>query len=250
LFNHFASGDTVPVLCIDEAHSFLMKISTFSKSQQANLTMEHLCKSFDGDCWYVLKGNQGKWTGVPSARASLLAFTTPKQFLQTVWPKMLRADNGFAERVLLFYQKKEEKDLEAMADHCEAMENFPIQSLHGVMEQIYAEHNNNPPVKYTLNASAREAFLKFAKPQINWLHSQGVSLDIATCDNSKRNKHVLHLTLGMHVLYSHLKKAIDLQTGATSHTIGLDTLNTAIAMVESLEIYKRMSRMVSDMFYL
>ena len=40
-------------------------------------------------------------------------------------------------------------------------------------------------------------------------------------------------------------KAIELQTGPTSHTIGLDTLNMAIAMVESLEIYKGMSRMVS-----
>ena len=80
---------------------------------------------------------------------------------------MLTADNGFAERVLLFFQKKEDKDLEAMADHCEAMENFSIQSLDGVMEQIYAEHNNNPPVKYTLNASVREAFFKFAKPQDN-----------------------------------------------------------------------------------
>ena len=69
LFNHFASGDTVPVFCIDEAHSFLMKISTFSKSQQANLTMERLCKCFDSDCWYMLKGNKGKRTGVPSARA-------------------------------------------------------------------------------------------------------------------------------------------------------------------------------------
>ena len=201
LFNHFASGDTVPVLCIDEAHSFLMKISSFSKPQQANLTMERLCKCFDGDCWYVLKGNKGKRTGVPSARASLLAFTTPRQFLETVWPKMLTADNGFAERVLLFYQKREEKDLEAMADHCEAMENFSIQSLDGVMEQIYAEHNNNPPVKYTLNASAREAFFKFAKPQDNLPNSQGVSLDVATCNNSKRNKLVLRLTLSMHVLY-------------------------------------------------
>ena len=158
---------------------------------------------------------------------------------------MLTADNGFAERVLLFYQKREEKDLEAMADHCEAMENFSIQSLDGVMEQIYAEHNNNPPVKYTLNASAREAFFKFAKPQDNLPNSQGVSLDVATCNNSKRNKHVLRLTLSMHVLYDRLKKAIELQTGPTSHTIGLDTLNMAIAMVESLEIYKGMSRMVS-----
>ena len=42
LFNHFVSVDTVPVLCIDKVHSFLMKISSFSKSQQANLTMERL----------------------------------------------------------------------------------------------------------------------------------------------------------------------------------------------------------------
>ena len=69
LFNHFASGDTVPVLYMDKAHSFLMKISSFSKSQQANLTMERLCKCFDSGCWYMLKGNKGKWTGVPSARA-------------------------------------------------------------------------------------------------------------------------------------------------------------------------------------
>ena len=129
LFNHFVSGDTVPVLCIDEAHSFLMKITSFSKSPQANLTLERLCKCFDGDCWYVLKGNKGKRTGIPSSRASLLAFTTPKQFLQTVWPKMLSAENGFAERVLLFYQRKEEKDLEVMAQHSGALEDFPIQSL-------------------------------------------------------------------------------------------------------------------------
>ena len=103
----------------------------------------------------MLKGNKGKRTGIPSARASLLAFTTPKQFLQTVWPKMLSAENGFAERVLLFYQRKEEKDLE----------DFPIQSSDGVLEQIYAEHNNNPPVKYTLTATAQEAFFKFAKLQ-------------------------------------------------------------------------------------
>ena len=63
---------------------------------------------------------------------------------------MLSAENGFAERVLLFYQRKEEKDLE----------DFPIQSSDGVLEQIYAEHNNNPPVKYTLTATAQEAFFK------------------------------------------------------------------------------------------
>ena len=77
---------------------------------------------------WLLRGNKGKRTGVPSARVSLLAFTTPKQFPETVWPKMLSAENGLAKQVLLFYQKKEEKDLEVMAQHCKELDNYPIQS--------------------------------------------------------------------------------------------------------------------------
>ena len=58
-----------------------------------------LRECFDVNCWYALKGNKGKRTGVPSARASILAFTAFKQFLQTVWPKKLSVENGFAELV-------------------------------------------------------------------------------------------------------------------------------------------------------
>ena len=57
-----------------------------------------LRECFDVNCWYVLKGNKGKRTEVPSARASILAFTTLEQFLQTVWPKKLSVENGFAEK--------------------------------------------------------------------------------------------------------------------------------------------------------
>ena len=247
LFNYFNTGDTIPILCIDEAHAFLTKITSLSKGPQANLTMERLCKCYDGDCWYVLKGNKGKRTGVPSAQVSLLAFTTPKQFLKTVWPKILSAENGLAERVLLFYQKKEEKDLEAMAQHCEELNNYPIQSLNVVLEQIYAEHNNVPAVKYSMSESAREAFFKFAKPQDRLQSTQGASAEMeANCNDSKRNKHVLRLALSMHVLYDRLGKAINLETGVTSGTIALQTLNMAITLVQCLEIYKGITHMVSN----
>ena len=73
---------TVHIFCIDEANSLLTKLSHPSKSaQNVNLPMERLCKCFDGDCWFILKGNKGKRSGVASARASILAFTTPRQFL-------------------------------------------------------------------------------------------------------------------------------------------------------------------------
>ncbi len=151
LFNHFVTSDTVPILCIDEAHSFLSKISTTSKSAQVNITMERLCKCFDGDCWYVLKGNKGKRSGVSSARASLIAFTTPRQFFEKVWPKILDSENGLAERILFFFQKRIPRDLERMAELSERLDEFALKSIKVVLEQIYVEHNSDStPVRYKL----------------------------------------------------------------------------------------------------
>ena len=165
LFNHFAAGDTVPILCVDEAHSFLSKIISISKAQQANLTMERLCKCFDGDCWYALKGNKGKRTGVKCARLSFLAFTTPREFFNKVWPRILAAENGLAERMLLFYQNLVPKDWETMAASCDELEEFPIRSLNNIIEQVYADHTNGGPVQYTLDAAVRDAFLNFLRPR-------------------------------------------------------------------------------------
>ena len=52
-----------------------------------------------------------------------------------------------------------------MAQLCERLNDFPVKSLKVVLEQVYAEHNSDLSIKYSLNASAREAFFKFAKPQ-------------------------------------------------------------------------------------
>ena len=249
LFNHFVLGDTVPILCIDEAHAFLVKLSNVSKTAQMNVMMERLCKCYDGDCWYVLKGSKGKCTGVSSARAALLAFTTPRQFLGNVWPKMIVAENGLADRFIFSYQKKEESDLEAMAEQSDRLKEFPVQSLKAVLEQVYAEHNNDtPPVKYTLDATAREAFFKFSKPAENMPSASQVTAGAeqrASCTGSKRNKHVLRLALCMHVLFHRLQKALDQQTGPTERRINVHTLNMAIAMTESLETFKGMSEIVS-----
>ena len=136
LFNHFVSGDSVPIFCIDKAHSFWTKISGASKSNQLNLSMERLCKCFHGDCWYILKGSKGKRSGVSPARASLIAFTTPRQFFQKAWPRILDAENRLAERVLFIYQKPISKDLDEMAQLCERLNNFPVKSLTVVLEEM------------------------------------------------------------------------------------------------------------------
>lgn len=56
LFNHFVNCQKggnqvhVPILCIDESYSFLHKLTSTSKSiSHTSLTMERMCKLYDGD---------------------------------------------------------------------------------------------------------------------------------------------------------------------------------------------------------
>ena len=201
LFNHFLSGSTVPILCIDEANSFLTKLRYPSKSaNNVHLTMERLCKCYDGDCWFILKGNKGKRSGVSSAKASMLAFTTPRQFFAKAWPQIIDAGNGLADRILFMFQKKVESDLEEMAGLAEQLEAQLVTSLNGVLEQIFVEHNNDETVKYSLSVSAREAFFKFSKALETITPSQSSTPGIKQ-SSSKCNKQVLRVALNMHVLY-------------------------------------------------
>ena len=102
LFNHFVSSDSVPILCIVEAHSFLTKISGASKSSQVNLSMERLCKCFDGDCWYILKGSKGKRSGVSSARPHLLRLPPRDSFFRNLGPKFSTQKMDLLKEFCLF----------------------------------------------------------------------------------------------------------------------------------------------------
>ena len=153
------------------------------------------------------------------------------------------SENGLAERILFIYQKPISKDLEEITQLCEKLNDFPLKSLKVVLEQVYAEHNNDMPVKYSLNASAREAFFKFAKPQeLDLTSSQGTPR--LTCTNSKRNKHVLRVALNMHIFYDRLKKGLNQETGPTNRCINLTTMNMAISLVDVLETYQGISEIV------
>lgn len=106
-----------------------------------------------------LKGQKGKRVGVTSAKLALLASTTPQQFLESVWPKIVSSKNGLAERILFFYQRRSgDLDLESMAENSDSLDEFAVKSLSDVFEKIYLEHNTMPAVKYTLTASAKELF--------------------------------------------------------------------------------------------
>lgn len=245
LFNHYVAGSTVPILCVDEAYSLLNKLTSNTKSvSQTHLSMERLCKCYDGDFWYVLKGNKGKRVGVPLARLAMLAFTTPHQFLENVWPKIVSAKNGLSDRILLFYQKREgEIDLEEMAMHCELLADYNVKSLGDVFEKMFIEHNGKAPVQYKLTASAKELFFKCSKPNEDVPLTQGAATggSLVRAPGSKKTKNTLRIALNMHVLYHCLSKALALESGPTPPEITAPTMQMAIAFVEALETIKGIS---------
>ena len=105
------------------------------------------------------------------------------------------------------------------------------------------------PGKYSLSASAREAFYKFAKPQENIRSLQGAEApchaEERRCSNTKSNKHVLRIALNMHIFYDRVDKTLNHETGPTDQVIHLPTLNMAVSFIEVLETYKGILEIVS-----
>ena len=156
----------------------------------------------------------------------------------------LCSHNGLADRILFMFQKKMERDLEEMAGLAEQLEAFSVTSLNVVLEQIFVGHNNDETVKYSLSASAREAFFKFSKAPETVTPSKSSTREVKQ-PSSKRNKQVLRVSINMHVLYERLRKALAHQTGPTDRTISLVTMNMAINLVNTLETYKGILETVS-----
>lgn len=64
LFNYFLNDKAVPIMCTDECQGFFNRMLYPSKgSNDQSLTMERMCKLYDGDAWYSVKGSKGKRIG-------------------------------------------------------------------------------------------------------------------------------------------------------------------------------------------
>ena len=53
----------------------------------------------------------------------------------------------------------------------------------------------------------------------------------------------------MHIFYDRLKKAFNQETGSTNRSITLTTMNMAIVLVDVLEAYKGVSKIVSGFIF-
>ena len=210
LFSYFLNEKAVPVMCIDECQGFFNKMLHPSKSSNdQSLTMERMCKLYDGDAWYNVKGNKGKRVGTQFAAMSLVGYTTPKMFLQRVWGRVVENKNGFADRFLVFCCSQENILIIDKEEYSSQLDEFAISSLDLVYEKIYAEHNCGDPVEYKLTVGAKEVYQKFVAQSTQEGHQS----------DAKVSKNALKLALVLHVFYDRLKKAIDSTVGPVPRNI-------------------------------
>ena len=222
LFNHIVSfhkgvaGESVPILCINEGYTFLNKLTSTSKSAaQTSLTMERMCKLYGGDYWYSMKGSKGKRVGVPSARMSMVTYTTPlldrnlaKSRQLPQWackenphfvPGSLQSGNG---RNGAMFGTNPGKFTERIRNH---LWTYFYRTPLGKSEGVHLKRVC-PWAVYEVLQSSVGAF----NPECN----------------TKTSKNALRLALNLHVLWHRLEKALNQLTGSTPNVVLESTMNT------------------------
>ena len=230
LFSYFLNAKTVPVMCIDECQGFFNEMLHPSKSSHdQSLTMESVCKLYDGNAWYSVKGNKGKRVGTQFAAMSLVGYTTPKMFLQRVWGRVVENKNGFADHSLVFCCSQENISIIDKEEYSSQLDEFALSSLDLVYEKIYAEHNCGDPVE------AKEVYQKFIAQSTREGHQS----------DAKVSKNALKLAIVLHVFYDRLNKAIDSTVGPVLRNIPEHTMKMAITLCSSFSHVKALMDLVS-----
>ena len=221
--------ETTLLICVDEAFRFLSKISQ-TKTNKADITMERMCKLYDGGQWLKTQGNKAKRVGVNSARATALMFTTPRRILAEVWPKLCKYGEGLTARFMIFYDEKpngnDRVGLREQEMASRAVTNSPIKTMDTVFGRIAFEHETN--VEYTLSERAKNAFYTFDEEELRQTSEKE--------DKSRSN--ALKVVLCTHVLHHRLMATLSLDASSpTPREISEDTLRRGLAFFDVLRNY-------------
>ena len=179
-----AKGD-VPIICVDEVFKLFANVLSASKntSGSSTLNMDRLCKLYDGGYWYSR-------VGTASAKVALSCFTTPRRFLEEIWPKILNCKNGLADRILILYGQHDSISLDETAQFANNLDQSPIKNLNHYYERIYTRHHATDK-EYTLSQLAKEAFTACTKRD-------------QYKNEAKSSKNLSKIATVLHVLWHHI----------------------------------------------
>ena len=203
MYEHFKWTQGQGLLAKDEAHAFSQKIlSCNGRDNNKELNSEILCKFHDGKPWLMTEGRQGKRD---VQKQPALHSVEPHSFLSKgVFFKIAKAGDGLFERILMAAPMPNLLPPQEVQRYIGQLEATGVTELSCVFDGIFTQHQSGESRIYELSNRAKIAYNEYCSQVVEEQNArfQGGSTESGqSSSSSKDTKHVLRLSVILHVLF-------------------------------------------------
>ena len=237
LYEHLKTTGGQGLLAKDEAHAFFQKIlSCNGRDNGKEINSELLCKFHDGKPWLMTKGKQGKRDGPKVTGVAFCGASQPRSFLSKgVFVKMAKAGDGLFERILIAAPMPHLLPPREVQQYIEQLEATNVTDLTRVFDNIFTLHQSGEARVYELSDNAKTVYNEYCSQVVDEQNAKFEGgLGAESCSSSKDTKHVIRLSVIIHVLFHAIDKALGVipPTHALSLSVGKENMQRAIAINE------------------
>ncbi len=213
LHEHLKTTQGQGLLAKDEAHTFFQKIlSCNGRDNGKELNSEILCKFHDGKPWLMTKGRQGKRDGPRETGVAFCGASQPHSFLsKCVFVRMAKAGDGLLERIIMAAPMPNLLPPREVQQHIEQLEATGVKELSRVFDGIFTQHQSGEARIYELSVTAKVVYNEYCSQVVEEQNAQfqgGSGASEQSISSSKDTKHVLRLSVLLHVLFHAIDKAL------------------------------------------
>ena len=236
LYEHLKSTGGQGFLAKDEAHAFFQKILACNgRDNGKELNSEILCKFHDGKPWLMTKGRQGKRDGPKATGVAFCGASQPRSFLSKgVFVKMAKAGDGLYERILMAAPMPNLLPPREVQAFIEQLEETGVKELSRVFDGVFTQHQSGEARVYELSDRAKTAYNEYCSQVVeeqNARFQEQSASSGQSSSSSKDTKHVLRLSVILHVLFHAIDKALGLIPPASTLSLRISKENIQRAIV-------------------
>lgn len=238
LYEHLKTTQGQGLLAKDEAHAFFQKVlSCNGRDNGKEINSEILCKFHDGKPWLMTKGKKGKRDGPRETGVAFCGASQPRSFLSKgVFIKMAKSGDGLLERILIAAPMPHLLPPRDVQHYIDQLEATGLTELSKVFDGLFSMHRSGESRVYELTNDAKDVYNEYCTQVVEEQNAkfQG-GLDTGeTCSSSKDTKHVLRLSVVIHVLFHAINKALGIIPPNTVVSLRVPKINLqrAIAINE------------------
>ena len=215
LHEHLKTTQGQGLLAKNEAHAFFQKIlSCNGRDNGKELNSEILCKFHDVKPWLMTKGRQGKRNGPRETGVAFCGASQPRSFLSKgVFVRLAKPGDGLLERIIMAVPMPNLLPPREVQQHIEQLEATGVKELSRVFDGIFTQHQSGEARIYELSVTAKVVYNEYCSQVVEEQNARfqgGSGASEQSTSSSKDTKHVLRLSVLLHVLFHVIDKALGL----------------------------------------